>query len=235
MRLQQIAVICALIQTVAATGTSDGDLALSREQQIVNGIDLAQAAREERLAKYSVTERYVLQNSHFSAPAEMTAIATYEKAMGREYRVVSRSGPAFLQVRVLDRILNEQAEMSRGLARKSALLNSANYRMKLFGEETLDGHVCDVMELMPRKKSTHVLSGKAWFDAESHHLRRIEGTQTASSSFWVGHPLILRDYEQIGDFTMAVRSRAHSQSFLLGRTDLTIEYSDYEIGTASSQ
>jgi hypothetical protein len=196
---------------------------------IVQEIDQAQADREMRLTGYTVTEHYAIRNSRFSAPAETVVATTYVKGAGKTYSVISRTGPPFLQTHVVDRILKEEEEMSRGEQRKNALVTSANYRIKRVGQEDLDGRMCDVVELMPRTKSVHCLRGKAWFDAKSHLLVRITGKPTSSPSFLVGYPVVVRDYTLMNGFSLARKSHAVSQTFVLGKTDLMIEYTDYRV------
>jgi hypothetical protein len=196
---------------------------------IVQDIDKAQEDREARLTGYTVTEHYTIRNSRFDEPAETIVNTTYVRGAGKTYRVISRTGPPFLQTHVLDRILKEEEEMSRGEQRKSALVTSANYRIKLVGEEGVEGRTCDVVELTPRAKSAHLLKGKAWLDAESRMLVRIQGKPTASPAFLAGIPDVVRDYTEVDGFSLARKSHAVSQTFLLGRTDLTIEYTDYRV------
>jgi hypothetical protein len=52
---------------------------------------------------------------------------------------------------------------------------------------------------------------------------------TASPSLWAGHPMIIRDSQRINGFSVAKKSHAVSDSFLLGKTELTIDYRDYVI------
>ncbi|HYM13132.1 MAG TPA: outer membrane lipoprotein-sorting protein [Bryobacterales bacterium] len=204
-----------------------------REENVIQGVDQAELDRETNLAGYSVTEHYTLRNGRFQATAEMTVAAIYSKGAGKSYQVLSRSGSSALQTGVLDKLLLEEAEMSRGNTRQHALATSANYKMRILGEESLAGRQCEVLEIIPRTKSTHLLKGRAWVDAEDHSLVRIEGKPSAGPSFWSGRPMIVREYERIDGFSLATKSHALSDSFLLGRTELTIEYSDYKVtGTA---
>lgn len=217
-----------LLSFVVQIATSGG----GHEIEVFNGIEQAQLVREDRMAGYSVTERYTLNNSRFSEPAEMTVAVTYEKGAGKNYRVLSRRGSNFIQNSVFDRLLKEETEMSHGEQRQAALITAANYRMRWMGEEVLEGRNCDVVELEPRKKSPHLLRGKAWVDAATYHLIRIEGKPAASPSFWASSPRIMREYNDIENFSFARRSHAVSQSLLLGRTELNIEYTGYQIRAA---
>jgi len=119
--------------------------------------------------------------------------------------------------------------MSRGESRQHALITSANYTMKLIGEESLRGRLCDILSIVPRTKSPHLLKGRVWVDAEDQSLVRVEGTPSASPSFWAGRPTIVRESETVGGFSVAKTSHALSDSVLLGKTELTIEYTDYTV------
>jgi hypothetical protein len=196
---------------------------------LIRDIDRAQNSREEKLTAYSVTEIYKLHNARFTESAEMVVNVAYKKGSGKTYQVVSRSGPSFLQTGVLDKMLKEEGELSRGQTRESAMVTSANYKMKPLGQQVLEGRTCEMLELTPRKKSSHLLQGKAWVDARTHNLIRIEGKPTASPSFWAGSPQVTRDYVEIEGFSFATRTRATSQSFLLGKSELVIEYSNYHV------
>jgi hypothetical protein len=196
---------------------------------VIGDIDRAQTSREENLTAYTVTERYKLHNARFTESAEMVVNVEYKKGVGKTYQVVSRTGPSFLQTGVLDRMLKAEAELSRGQARASAVVTSANYKMKPLGQQILEGRTCEMLELTPRKKSAHLLQGRAWVDSRTHNLIRIEGKPTASPSFWAGSPLVTREYVEINGFSFATRTHATSQSFLLGKSELVIEYSNYHV------
>lgn len=193
------------------------------EENVIRGVDQAELSREMNLSGYSVTEQYIVHNSRFQADAAMTVEAIYRRVAGKSYSVASRSGSSVLQTRVLDKLLTEEAEMSRGATRQQALVTSANYKMRLIAEEAIRGRNCKVLELVPRLKSPHLLNGRAWVDANDYSLVRIEGKPTASPSFLAGRPMITRDDEQIEGFSLATRSHALSDSFLLGETELTIQ------------
>ena len=159
----------------------------------------------------------------------MTVGTVYRKAEGKVYHIISRSGSTMLQSRVFDRLLREEGEMSRGEARRQTLVNSQNYVIHSTGEEICSDRKCYVVELTPRTASAHLIKGRAWIDAQDGSLIRIEGKPTASPSFLAGRPLITRDYEKVGDFWLAKRSHAQSESLFFGQTDLQIEYVDYHI------
>ena len=200
-------------------------------QTVLQALDQAEARRESLLPGYSVTEHYTLAVSRFSLSAEMTVETVYRRQQGKSFHVISRSGSPMLQSRVFDRLLTEEAEMSRGETRRGLLVNSLNYAVRMSGEEVLAGTECYVLELTPRKKSTHLLQGRAWIDKADGSLIRIEGVPAASPSFLSGRPTITREYEKLGEFWLARRSHSVTDTFLSGKTELVIDYKDYRLLT----
>ena len=231
IRQRRAFLVAALLICAAGNGAAPD---LVREESVIRGVDQAEVHRETDLTGYSVTGHYTVRSNRFQTSAEVTVAIVYSRGAGKSYQVLSRSGSSVLQTRVLDRLLQEEAAMSRGDLRPHVVVTSANYRMRLISKEPLAGRQPDVLELIPLTKKPHLLKGRAWFDAEDHSLVRIEGRPAASASFWAGRPMIVREYEKIDGFSMARQSHALSDTLLLGKTELTIEYSGYKL-TASAK
>jgi hypothetical protein len=196
---------------------------------LIRRIDAAELTRETNLAGYTVTEYYTIRNSHFSRPAEATVEVTYTRGEGKTYKMLSRSGPSLLQNRVLDRLLQEEGQMSRGKLREQVIITSANYEMKLIAQQPVGGILCDVVELVPKRRSPYLLRGRMWVDAANMRMVKIEGKPPTSASFFEGRPQIVREYTQIDGFALAQRNHAASNNFLLGQSTVDIEYRDYHV------
>jgi hypothetical protein len=199
------------------------------QADVIRDIDAVERSREANLAGYSVTEHYKIQNSHFEMAAEVVVQAAYSRAAGKTYRVQSRSGPSMLKDRLMDRILQEEANMSRGSVREQSLVTSANYDMRLIGEEKIGETRCLELDLMPRVKSPHLLRGKVWVDSRNKGLVRIEGQPPVGQSFFAGRPQVVRDYTVVDGFAFAQRSHAISSGLIQGKTEVTIIYDNYVV------
>jgi hypothetical protein len=207
--------------------------ASSREESIIRGVDQAEAHRGNTILGYTVHEHYSLfRNSSTTPAAEMSIETAYAKGRGKTFSVKSRSGSRVMQS-VLDRIIREEEQLSRPGNREHVLMTTANYTMKVVGEETVRGRPCIVIAISARAKKPYLLNGRAWVDARDYYLVRIEGKPTASPSFLAGTPTISREYDRVAGVAMAVRSRAVSSTFLFGRTDIVIDYSAYQLTTAA--
>ena len=202
-----------------------------RQADLIRCIDLSESLREARLAGYTVAEYYTIRNSRFSRPAEARVEARYRRGEGVTYRVQSRSGPSLLN-RALDRLLQEESQMSRGRAREQAVITSANYNMKPLGREVVNGTLCAVLDLTPKRRSPYLLKGRLWVNAADIKVVKIEGKPPTSPSFFTGRPEIVRQYKQVDGFALAELSHAVSRSFLFGQSTVDIEYRDYHIVTS---
>jgi hypothetical protein len=74
-----------------------------------------------------------------------------------------------------------------------------------------------------------MIEGTLWVDARDGSIIRLEGTASQSPSVFTGPAQVMRQYVRINGFGMATQARAVSDSFLLGRTTVTIDYRDYQI------
>jgi hypothetical protein len=199
------------------------------QADVIRDIDAVERNREANLAGYSVTEHYTIQNSHFQMAAEVVVQAAFKRAAGKTYQIQSRSGPSMLKDRLMDRILQEEANMSRGSAREQSLITSANYDMHLIGEKKIGDRRCLELDLVPRVKSPHLLRGKVWVDSGNKALVRIEGQPPVGQSFFAGRPQVVRDYAVVDGIAFAQRSHAITSGLIQGKTEVTIVYDHYVV------
>jgi len=197
---------------------------------LMKRVDDAEVSREANLNGYTVTEHYSVFRHGDAHPDADTMVQTvYKKGQGKEYTVTSRNGSSLLQKYLIDRVLREEADVSKAGHRDAILVTSANYDMAFERAEPLLGRNCLVLKLTPKKKSPYLIDGEAWVDAKNYHLVRVEGKLSAKPSFFAGIPIIRRDYQELQGFAVATRSRSESSSMLLGSTVLSIEYQNYRV------
>ncbi len=187
------------------------------------------------MTRYTGVEHCAVRNSHFEQSAELAARVFYEKESGKKYQILWRKGSGFLQEHVINRILNEDAILSRSPEKSQAVLTSANYSMKVHGVQRLHGKQCYVVELHPRKHKYFLIDGTAWVDFADFSLLRIEGRPAASPSFWTGRPFIEREYIVLDGLSFPKHCRATSKGFLGGRSELDIDYSQYVVSKKPGQ
>jgi hypothetical protein len=197
---------------------------------LIQRVDNTEIARETQIAGYHVTEHYSVFRNGDSQPAAYAVVDTvYKRGEGKVYTVTSRTGSSFLQKNLIDRVLAEAGNISKGDLRKSVLITSANYEMEFQREEPMDGRDCFLIKLTAKRKSPYLINGQVWVDSANYNIMRIQGKPSAMASIWAGYPMIRRDYQELHGFSLAKESSSESKNFFLGTTVLKIDYQNYQI------
>jgi hypothetical protein len=200
---------------------------------IIGLIDAAVKARIDHVESYTVTEHYaVYRGKDETHPAaEMTVQTLYRKDSGKSYTILSESGSEFIRSHVLLKLLDEEKNINLPGIREHSWFTSANYEMQLKpgSVQLIDGRECLALAIHPKRKATNMIEGTLMVDAKDGSIVQLEGTATQSPSIFTGAAQVMRHYVNVNGFSMATQARAVSDSFLLGRTTVTIDYSDYKI------
>lgn len=217
--------------------SSFGSLSSAAQQpdlpSVIAKVDAAVKARVDHIASYTVTEHYAVYRGkdETNPAAEMTVRTDYRKETGKTYTILSQSGSGMILKHVLGAILDREKEINQPGIREHSWLISANYQMSLKpgGVQPIDGRPCVALAISPRKKSPNLIEGVIWVDARDGSIVRLEGSTSASPSIFTGPTQLSRQYISVNGFGMATHAKATSDSFLLGRTIITIDYRDYQI------
>jgi hypothetical protein len=230
---------CGSVQAVAAVSFLLwlGAAAVLAQQpdsaKIIGQIDAAVKDRIDHIAGYTVTEHYaVYRGKDETQPAaEMTIQTVYRRETGKSYTILSESGSEFIRNHVLRTLLDNEKTLNLPGTVENSWLTSANYEMQLKpgGVQLLDGRQCLALAITPRRKATNMIEGTIWVDVRDGSIVQIVGTATQSASIFTGAAQVMRHYVNVNGFSMATQARAVSDSFILGRTTVTIDYRDYKI------
>lgn len=205
-------------------------------QTIIRGVDASVKDRIDRIADYTVTEHYVVYRGKDEThpAAEMMVQTVYRKETGKSYTILSQSGSGLWRNEVLGTLLENEKKMSQPGNVQTALINSANYEMRLDGNPraNLNGRDCLVLDIKPRRSSEYLFNGRLWVDAQDFAIVQLEGTASKSAFFLARAADVTRQYMEINGMPMATHARAVSGSALLGQTVVKIDYSNYKIDLA---
>jgi hypothetical protein len=200
---------------------------------VIRSADAANFARVDNVLAFTDTEHYsVFRGGDQTHPAaEMTVTDSYKKGVGKTYTVISQSGSSLIQRFGLKPLLeNEQNINHPGNIEKSWFV-SANYDMKLRpgGPVQLNGRSCYILDITAKRKAPNTINGSMWVDAHDGTLVQIDGVATEAASIFSGPAHMMRQYANIDGYSMAMHARAESDSSLIGRTVITIDYSNYHL------
>lgn len=197
----------------------------AEQERVVDGMVRAQAARFERFESYTRVQHYSVTTSRFGLKADMVVRMHRDRVKGKTYEVISRSGSPAIQSHVFDALL--LAEVSTNPP-GGELLTRENYSFRLAGQEEFAGRHCYILESDPKHKDKHLLKGRIWVDAADFGIVHIEGRPSDALSFFVGRPMIVQDFMKASGFWWASRRQSYIDNMFLGKSDLVIDYSDYQ-------
>jgi hypothetical protein len=200
---------------------------------VIQLVDAAVKARVDHVAAFTVIEHYtVYRGKDETHPAaEMTVRTEYKAETGKNYTILSQSGSGLIHKYVLAPLLDNEKTINLPGNRERSWFTSANYEMQLKpgGVQRLDGRDCYALTVVPKHKAPNMIEGTLWVDAKDGSIARIEGTASQSVSVFTEPARVMRQYVSVNGYAMATHARATSDSFLLGRTTVTIDYRDYQI------
>ena len=214
---------------IAAAPTQEPDAAA-----VIRSIDAAVASRVDSVIGFIDIEHYsVYRGSDETHPvAEMTVKDAYKKGEGKTYTILSESGSGIVMRFGLKPLIENEERINKPGYVDKSWFTSANYEMKLKagGVQKLNGRDCYVLAITPRReKVPNLIDGTLWADARDGTLAQIDGIASRNPSPFSGTTHMMRQYENINGFAMAMHARAESHSLLYGRTVVKIEYSDYKL------
>jgi hypothetical protein len=197
----------------------------AEQTRVIDGMIHEQATRFEHFESYSRLQHYSVTTDRFGLKAELVARVHRDRIKGKSYEVISRVGSPVIQSHVFDALLEAEVDTSK---QGGELLTRENYTFHLTGQQEFNGHKCYVIETEPKHKEKRLLKGKLWVDTEDFGLVHVEGKPTESLSFWVGKPMIVQEFSKQSGYWWASRRNSYIDNLWLGKSDLVIEYTDYQ-------
>jgi hypothetical protein len=176
----------------------------------------------ERLPPYSVVRRYTIKNKHLAAPAAMRVLWKYSPHAGKHYQILDAGNATGVARDALLRVLNDEADSSK-LRTDPAGVTPDHY---IF-EATQPDETCYKLHLTPKTKTKYLLNGYAYVARDAGFFVRIEGTTSKRISFWVGEATITQEFANYSGYWLPSRTQSTAEVRLIGRTELSIEASDY--------
>lgn len=204
-----------------------------RASEIIRGIDANVQARVTHVASFTDVEHYtVYRGNDLKHPAaQMTVRVTYRKGVGKSYEVLSQSGSGLIRKFGLTPLLENEKTINLPGNVERSWFTSANYEMDLKsgGIQRVNDRDCLALSIKPKRNAPNTIIGTLWVDAKDYSIVQIDGIASKNPSIWSGQTHMMRQYANVSGYPMSLRARAESDSSLLGKTIVTIEYGDYQI------
>jgi len=153
---------------------------------------------------FAVRRDYQLFDKKWESKAQVVIRITFVPPDQRRYEIESSRGG--IGERILRDIVSREMEAPGAVSLKD--LTPDNYDFRLIGKEMLDGRRCYVLALNPRREEKDVIRGRAWIDAETYHLLRIEGDPVKSPSWWIRDLHIVMTFADVDGMWMRTLTHA---------------------------
>jgi len=196
---------------------------------IVSKMEQAQAEARDHSVPYTVSREYQLSSEKTQkAKSEVLAQINFVPPSQKDYTVRKIEG-SDRGTEIVRRVLEHESEMASHAELHE--LSARNYQFALLGRESVDGHDCYVLELMPKRNEPELVSGKAWVDTTNFQIRRIEGTPAKSPSWWIHNLHVTINYGAVQGIWTQLATKAVADVRLMGTHVLTSREVDLQTTT----
>ena len=149
--------------------------------------------------------------------------------MGEVYRARDAKLNRDVAIKVLpDSFANDPERFAR-FTREGNRITPANYTFNVLGQDTLDSGPAYVLAIIPKTENKYLIKGRIWVNAKDYSIVRVEGQPARDPSFWVHDVHFIHTYQRVGQFWFASSTHSTSEIRIFGRSELTIENSNYAL------
>ena len=196
-------------------------------ETIVMRMAQARAENRSRLRPYSVTRDYRLfgKEKH-AAKSEVIADVSFVPPGYKRYTIQKASGTG-LGERIVRQMLEHETEIVKNYGATD--MSTVNYDFRFVREEELNGQLCYVLEILPRRKDKTLLRGQIWVDSATYLLHRTEGEPGKVPSWWLRQVHIALEYGDVGGMWLQTASESTAEVRLLGQHTMLSRDVEYKI------
>ncbi len=218
LRLQLIVVIVAIAVAITTPIRSRAQQPAGSTPSVQELVSRMEAARiqSKDTVPFQLTREYrMYHNDESQSASEVKAEISVVPPHEHDYKIIESKGNDRGE-KVVRKILDHEAESDKMNPPPSALV-SQNYDFSLIGEDHFQGARCFVLELKPKRKDPGLVNGRAWIDAQTYLVRKVEGEMSKSPSWWVKDVKLTVLFGEIGGIWTQLSSDATANVRLLGR------------------
>ena len=222
-----------LASCVATSVLSWGQSANLPLADIVSRMEQVQIATRDHDVAYQVTREYQLSTPGTQNPSSNVVAQVYFVPPGtKDYAIVKAEGSSRGES-IVRKVLDHEAQMASHAEQHE--LSGRNYDFALLGRETIDGHDCYVLQLLPKRQAAELIRGKAWIDAGDFTIRRMAGEPAKSPSIWIRNLNVTINYGDVSGVRVATSTRAVADIRFVGTHVLTSREIDLQTSAVDAR
>lgn len=221
-----VGVLCTLVgaSLFATAGEPNPKIPDLTVTQIIPMMERAQS--DVQLPRQIVREYHVTTPSNIASDSEIVAQMDFAPPPGK-YVIQKRMGSLRAEI-VVKNVLQHELEISVSNQKlRSAAITHDNYDFSLLGNDSVDGHPCFVLQMMPKRGQAELIRGRVWVDRQSFLIRRIDGDLVKSPSWWVKSAHVDIRFADFRGAWLQTSWQAIAQVRCFGDQELTSRVLDY--------
>jgi hypothetical protein len=200
--------------------------------QIVSRMEAARV-RAKDTEPFLLTREYRLFHGDDAQPtsevkAEINVVPPHE----RDYTIVESKG-SIRGEQIVRKILDREAQADKSSPSPAAIVHD-NYDFGFEGEQNFQGARCYVLSLHPRHKDPSLVEGRAWVDANTFLIRKIEGEMSKSPSWWVKDVKLVVLFGKIGGVWTQTSTDAVADVRILGQYTVNGRATNLQTATSNA-
>ena len=172
--------------------------------------------RAKQTEPFLLTREYRMFHDDDANPtSEVKAEISVVPPVERDYKILSSKGSDRGE-KIVRKILDHEAEAEKSTPPPTAIVHQ-NYDFGYEGEVNFQGARCYVLTLKPKRQDPALVEGRAWIDANTYLIRKIEGQLSKSPSWWVKDVQLTVLFGEIGGVWTQLSSDAVANVRVLGK------------------
>ena len=108
--------------------------------------------------------------------------------------------------------------------------STQNYDFRFVRQEDVEGELCYMLELLPKRKDRNLVRGNVWVDVKTYLLRRTEGQPAKSPSWWLRDVHMSFLYGEVDGMWLQTSSEATATVRILGKHTIVARDMRYRMG-----
>jgi hypothetical protein len=188
-------------------------------KQIVSRMEAARLLAKET-EPFQLTREYRMFHGDEAQPAsEVKAEINVVPPHERDYKIIESRGSDRGE-KVVRKILDHEAEAEKSSPPPTAVVHD-NYDFGFEGEQNFQGARCYILSLHPKRKDPSLIDGRAWVDASTFLIRKVEGVMSKSPSWWVKDVTLTVVFGEIGGVWTQTNTSAIANVRIIGKYTVT--------------
>ncbi len=218
----------------AAAAQQTANTAPVKLDRIVQRMEQAAAANRANYHAYTVTRDFQFFGSGDRKPAsDVTAEISFIPPATKEFRILRAEGSSRGEHVVRHILEGERKAAESGKA--PGAVTSENYNFVYLGEGELDGHACYILGLVPKRRETALITGRAWVDQRTYLVRQMDGDMAKLPSWWLKSVHVTLGFGSIDGMWIQQNTKAVAEVRIFGTHVLDARAVKFEAGTAEAR